>query len=350
MVTVNCRGFDSGCDENSTLIEAYGVVDIKGKCLGCLTCVVKHSDDTQVCLKVIGVSGNGGKIPNNIIRSLKKHNFGLNVFIAPPNASRTIYHDISSRTLVQWHPEFIEEFSKRLTNEIERIYNDACERGGVANYNLKKFKKALSKNVMYRRIRTKLDWRAYFDHWMKLVSEFQRLTSSNERPVERERFVDQLTKSPSEILLECLGDRIDWRDDCIQRIAGADNRRQKAVEIAQELIIPNDPPTDEEKNSTNGIAQLLLACVDPSQDAARQSGIADIFVRCAEDNCTSAMLTQLDVLGKDIVSIDVLWVATRRNHYTGVQENFPLCPFCDSRFVHRVELLLRNYISNNNTT
>ncbi|KAJ1418653.1 hypothetical protein B484DRAFT_433915 [Ochromonadaceae sp. CCMP2298] len=124
-------------------------------------------------------------------------------------------------------------------------------------------------------------------------------------------------------------------------------RKDRAVFIANKHAVTQNPPTEVEKHNANGMAHVLLAGGDPSQDASKGSSLLDVLAQCAEDSCTSFMLQKLDELvasGASIHKITATWVATHRNKETKQQENFALCDFCKVRFEERTRILLSHYI------
>jgi hypothetical protein len=180
MVTVACKEFSLTTHDPafSSVIEAFGIVASKlgNKCLGCLTCVVQYEladrSSHEVCIKVLGVSGNGGKDSKRVSNLMMKHFSGEDLCIAPAAGSRTIYAKVEGRTVIDWEPDFLTTLAARMEHEAAILSKDVKANGGLSVYSLENFKEASRGNVMCKRIQTELDWTAHFTTRKKMVADY----------------------------------------------------------------------------------------------------------------------------------------------------------------------------------
>lgn len=349
------------------IVEAFTIAGSSGKCIGSLVCKVAFADGSNTTLEVLGISGNGGATSTATCAALENYfannaAYGVTLFVAPPSASRTIYAPVRGDVVSMWEAGFLDTFRRRMKNEVERISKDMTEKESSGDYTLQHYKDAMVENVVNERTQNELDWNALFTHAKILVGEFRsneatrntdpNINAASLRMPTIEAMVTHLTNDPFRNLIMVCDDDEAHATELLNGILAQDpaDWLRWAGQTARALVSGENAenPSMEEKHNANGLARALLACADPTEDATKNTAIADAFVQCAEDNCTSCMLEQLDALavsGQKIVRIDATWVSTIRNKRTKMQEQFDLCEFCKTRFENRLRYLLERYIS-----
>lgn len=358
MANVTRPPFVAGDALFTTVAEAYNEVaqSMGNKCLGCLTCQITFADQNipSRTVKVVGLSGEGdGVRVRRMLNKLRNHFDGVEatpsgtkVYVASTSASRTIYSAVPG-TAIEWHTDFPNEYVNRLKFSAVLLSEDIESKGGLSQYTLQHFKEHVENNAISERIRNELDWDAYFNWWLDLAS-----TVDGTLDAKISDFVAILTMSANQVLEACVP-HLDENQRAqlvllMEAASVAGNATAEAVRLAKLICNAGDNPSTEVKHMVNGVAQILLGLVDITQQANKMSSIADLFVRCAEDNCFAEMTNRIESLRQTegpIVGIEAMWVSTQRSEVDGSQVHKDLCAFCESRFVERTEYILRGYLN-----
>lgn len=305
---------------------------LEGKCLGILQCTINYVGGNTERINFVGISGIGGRGTLKCLSQVK--NLIQDNTIVAIVSDVSIYGPLKGTTIV-WAAEFLNEIRLRLPRYFRKVLEHLRRQNVDFNNS-----PALSDALLSYHDNDAMSYRLTIGENLDIYTRFvSRLYLQEDTTIRNLLFC--ILCPPKTVLLEnwYRGDEAMLQLDLnhLAQFASGnlmDEARNRAKRFHRVLGTPVCLVSEKMKESVTDMGAALMAAVSPAEDPTTNSALADVFVQCAEDAATGALVNYLE--GKQPIRIVATWTSTTSSSIAGCKlVHKPLCPFCESRFAQR---------------